>query len=253
MIPPTKSPVPAPALARGIEVLRLLDRKAELTLEQVAGFLPAYPKPSIFRILQTLAASGLVEKSPELRYRALQVLRPARTSRPDFAQRLAEIMTDLVEETGCTVEWFESTEEGMALRRQIHPRTEVRVHARPGFVRTWNSELDSVALMGYAFSPQAPQPADLGAYVKNGILGKPTSKEIRERITRARQKRSATDPAFNRNGVRRSSAGVFCPEWCGVLTLAQAYLFGGRTAVPAALEKRLRDAAEVLQQTNNPL
>lgn len=226
--------------------MRLLERKAESTLEQLSSQLP-YPKPSIFRLLQTLAASGLVEKTPGLRYRALQVLRPVRSSRPDFDQRLEEVMADLVEATSCTVEWFEGTEEGMALRRQRHPRKEVRVHARPGFVRHWNSELDSVLLVGFAFSPLAPVVGAMTGYCKNGVVEKLSPKEARERIKRARLKRSASDGAYNRNGIRRSAAGVFSPEWCGVLTVAQAYQFGEKALAAVALEKQIRDMAARLE------
>jgi len=241
---------PAPALARGVEVLRLLDRKPDITLEQIAGHLP-FPKPSIFRILQTLSACELVEKSLDLRYRPLQVFRPVRTSRLAFAQRLDEVMADLVAETGSTVEWFESTEEGMVLRRQVHPRKEVRVHARPGYVWAWNQELDSVAQIGFAFSAHAPKPGPLQAYVKNGIMGSLSSQEIRDRIGRTLQRGTATDPAYNVNGIRRSAAAVFCPEWCGVLAVARAYHFGKGTTSPSSLEKRLREISEALRVIPN--
>jgi DNA-binding IclR family transcriptional regulator len=241
---------PAPALARGVEVLRLLDRNPDSTLEQIAAHLP-YPKPSIFRILQTLSSCELVEKSPELRYRALQVFRPVRTSRVAFAQRLDEVMADLVAETGSTVEWFESTVEGMVLRRQLHPRKEVRVHARPGYVWPWNKELDSVAQIGFAFSAQAPKPGALEAYVKNGIMGPLSAQEIRDRIRRTLQRGTATDPAYNVNGIRRSAAAVFCPEWCGVLAIARAYHFGKGSVSPSSLEKRLREISEELRVIPN--
>lgn len=64
-----------------------------------------------------------MERTPEARYRALQVLRPAGVARRDLAQALGEVMEDLVRETGCTMEWFDAAPECMILRRQVHTRT----------------------------------------------------------------------------------------------------------------------------------
>jgi len=238
--------LPAPALARGVEILRLLEREPERTLEGIAAHLP-YPKPSIFRLLQTLAQIGLVEKTPEARYRALQVLRPAGVARRDLAQALEEVMEGLVGETGCTVEWFESTQEGMLLRRQRHPAQEVRVVARPGFLRVWNDEADAVALLGLAFAPEAPEPGAMGAYRADGVKGPLSARQVRGRVAAARTAQAASDPAFNTNGIRRSAAAVFCPDWAGVLAAACPYRFGSPPA-PSSLEIPLRTAAGRLRR-----
>jgi DNA-binding IclR family transcriptional regulator len=234
----------APALGRGVEILRYLDRESDSPLERIAAALP-YPKPSIFRLLQTLAGLGLVEKTPEARYRALQVLRPAGVARRDLAQALGEVMEDLVRETGCTVEWFEAAPEGMILRRQVHPPHEVRVVARPGFVRAWTGELDAVALLGLAFAPGAPVPGPMRAYRRNGVLAPLPVREARARVAEARARGCASDPAFNAHGIRRSAAPVLVPGSSGVLAAAAAYQFGS-TPSPAAIETPLRAAAQQL-------
>lgn len=234
----------APALGRGVEILRYLDREPDSPLERIAAALP-YPKPSIFRLLQTLAGLGLVEKTPAARYRALQVLRPAAVARRDLTQALGGLMEDLVRETGCTVEWFEAAPEGMILRRQVHPPHEVRVVARPGFVRAWNGELDAVAQLGLAFAPQAPAPGPMQAYRRNGVTAALPVREVRARVAVARTRGCASDPAFNTHGIRRSAVAVRLPEWAGVLAAATAYQFR-TTPSSSSIETPLLAAAQQL-------
>lgn len=240
----------APALVRGVEILRWLEAAPGSALDRIARELP-YPKPSIHRLLGTLAALGLVEKMPGARYRALQVLRSGTGGGQALVELLEGEMAGLVRRTGCTVEYYEGGREGMVLRRQSHPEGEIRVVARPGFVRPWLDELDAVATLALAGAPGAPRLKSMRGYVADGVCERLPWRVVRARVAEARRRGLATDPAYNENGVRRTAAVVFAPGWAGILAVAVPFRFAA-TPAPAVVEAALMEAVARIRRVFEP-
>ncbi len=221
----------APALNRGLAALGLLGEEGKpLSLEIMASRL-RLPKASLFRLLDTLQNLGLVRKTPDKWYEALWALQPLRDPRLAHRHTIECHLPNLCAATGCTVEWYEPAADGMVLTLQSHPDSELRVQARPGFVRRWNEEFEAVARLGYAFASQAPELSSPGVYVANGrfrLLGRATARRY---LTEARARRQAEDEFFNSNGVRRCAVAVFSEpedEFLGVLALAEVCHFSNR-------------------------
>lgn len=221
----------APALNRGLAALSLLgEEEKPLSLETLASRL-CLPKASLFRLLDTLQNLGLVRKTPDKCYEALWALRPRGDRRLAYRNTIERHLPDLCASTGCTVEWYEPAVEGMVLTLQSHPDSELRVQARPGFVRRWNEEFEAVARLGHALAPQAPELSAPGAYVANGTFRPLGHTAARRLLAEARARRQAEDEFFNSNGVRRCAAAVFSqPEdaFLGVLALAEVCHFSNR-------------------------
>ena len=132
----------APALERGIRVLRRLAERPGIRLETLARELGA-PKSSVLRLLETLADLNLARRA-EAGWQALAVLAPL--AEDDFPARLDRALAQLAARAGRSAEWWEADDAGMVLRRRCEPPAgEVAVRAQPGFVRPWRGELDAVA------------------------------------------------------------------------------------------------------------
>jgi len=240
-----------PALARGLEIMRLLAAEGPLAMEAVATRL-SLPRSSTFRLLETLRALGCAERDAARRYRLLWSLDSGEGSSASFAARLASHMERLAESLGSTVEWYEPAAPGMELRQQRHPvHAEVRVMARPGFVRRWNTEFDAVSRVGHAFAPQAPALAPgLTHFRRDGISARLPLREARNLLAAVRKTRAASDTAFNTNGVRRFAAAVVLPGggFAGSLSVASALSFSPSAPTPAAIVSALRAACADLSR-----
>lgn len=233
--PPIKPPdtldkLSAPALARGIAVLRYLEIEPEASLETITRRLN-WPKASLLRILGTLCELGLVARDPGSRRYRLKVRLVAQDpSDRDFASTVQESLDRLAERTGQTAEWYQPAEQGMLLvQRREPPDNEVVIRSGIGFVRKWTGELNAVCLAGYAGCDRSPEPrTDFWAYVRHGVAAKLSAAEVKERIARVQTQGFAADAAFNDNGVRRMACGVgHQTRFKGVLALAERLMPGG--------------------------
>jgi DNA-binding IclR family transcriptional regulator len=226
---------PAPALNRGLGVLALLGREAPLTLEALGTRLDL-PRGSLFRLLETLVAAGLVRKTPEKLYEPRWMLAPLAEGTTPFRQRIAGRLPELARETGCTAEWYEPCAEGMSLVLQEHPETETRVVVKPGYLRLWGVEFEAVTRLGYAFAPQAPRLEPMPLYTANGVKGIPSLRELDALLERDRAAGQAHDACFNTNGVRRHAAAALREgSFLGVVALAETVSFPARNRARAFL------------------
>ncbi len=195
------------ALERGLAVIRLLNEDPGLTLEQIVRT-TGYPKTSLFRILQTLAAEGVVLRDSQGVYQPLACLQLLVES--GFEEKLRQAMRLLAAETGQTVEWYLPQSEGMVIASRETPRnSETGVLAGLGYVRSWHEELEAVLCMGLAFlKPDAVTVdlAGLSAYQKPFVLGPLSRKCAEERIALAAAAGSIRDDIPNANNVRRVAA-----------------------------------------------
>lgn len=224
-----KLSTPAPALGRGLALLSVLADQQPRTLEALAGGL-GIPKASVLRLLSTLQSAGAVRKGADKRYEALWGFLPLAGPSAVLRRRLDEIMCRLCADFRCTVEWYEPEERGMALVRQVHPETGVRVQARPGFLREWNSEFEAVARLGHALHAEAPPPVSPRMYIDDGQLREVSKTKALRLMDDARHAKSASDSAFNENGVRRAAVAAMAGgALIGVLALAETFRFKKRS------------------------
>lgn len=217
---------PVPGLARGIEILRLLETEHPLTLEVIAQR-TGYPKASVFRLMETLMALDLVDRDAQSKgFSPLVRLTAAAADDKSFDAALADSLDTLASQTGQTAEWYLPMDEGLVMvRRAEPPRSELQVRARIGFTRAWEGELDAVACVGRAWSRNPSITfRSLWTYGPDGRHVAIGAAEARRRQARARERGFSTDFHYNTNGVKRMAAAVFDgPALRGVLALAQCF------------------------------
>ncbi|MFA5865472.1 MAG: helix-turn-helix domain-containing protein [Phycisphaerae bacterium] len=221
----------APALARGIAVLRYLESEPEASLETITRYLNL-PKASLLRILATLCELGLVFRdSVNRRYRLKARLVAQDADDREFVQSVQQSLDRLSGQTGQTVEWYQTTEQGLLLVQRCEPPDkEVVIRAGIGFVRQWKGELNAVCLAGYAGRAQMPESlAGFCAYVRHGVQRELSAAEVKKKIFTAQDRGFAVDSAFNDNGVRRIASWVGQKEkFKGVLALAERFMLNNR-------------------------
>lgn len=233
--------VSAPALSRGLAVLVALGEKSPLSLEMLACELEL-PKASVFRFLGTLRQMGMVRKNPDKCYEPLWALQPLEDEPTRFRQNIELVMGSVCEAAAATVEWYEHCPEGMKLVLQKCPESEVRVQAKPGFLRPWNREFDAVARLGHALVSKAPKLTAARLFVADGVLESLSPAEFRKLLYEAKTNRAAQDAHFNCNGVRRCAVAAMRGATClGVLALAECCRFPRRS--------RQRGLIKLLQTT----
>lgn len=238
----------APALSRGIGVIRILANGESMTLEELARQ-TAFPRSSLLRILEVLAAEGIVERVlPQKQYRLLQNLTPV--SEGDFEQRLEQLLTQLSAQTGQTAEFYLPFADGMTIvARREAPEAETGVKARIGYVRGWIGELDAVNLVGTAFfrtEKELPAKAGYHIYISPGKTAPLKPAAARELLGRARDERSAADTVVNTNNVRRlASLVVRGGQPYGVVALAEVAGPGASPPAPELRETFLRLSASL--------
>ncbi|MDQ8193514.1 helix-turn-helix domain-containing protein [Coraliomargarita sp. SDUM461004] len=243
---PSHNESSAPALERGLRLLKLLEDQAAMSLDQISRQLET-PKASTLRLLTTLEHMGIVRKHLNKEYQALFRLQPLHSPLERFRDSLKAKMATLVASTACTAEWYEPTQEGMQLIHQTNPETELCVQARPGFLRDWHTEFEAVICLGHAFASQAPSLEQSQRYTANGILSSMNPSKLQKLVQTAKSQQTAYDLAFNSNGVRRFAAAAFDPEnatFLGVLAVAEVYHF----AQPKQAEAIIQSLTQTLKQ-----
>jgi DNA-binding IclR family transcriptional regulator len=240
----------APALARGIRILRLLEQRS-CSLDAIAREVKM-PKSSILRMLDTLIGLGLVARDERTgSYAPLTMLVPvAAGAEKAWQQRLENTLTMLAESTGATAEWYVPGPQGMVLLQQAEPpQGEVRVRARAGFIRTFDGELDAVACLGHAwFTVKEASSGSFWTYDRQGRHRNLGQADVARRIALARECGSALDEHFNTNGVRRLACLIRRGNRpLGVLALAES-LRPNSTPRPDQLLLPLQTAVEKLSE-----
>lgn len=218
----------------------MLNAAGPMSLDDLSQHLGG-SKSSLLRHLRTLEQLGLVAQRSRSEWAARMVLVP-NVGLDEAEERFRTDLMDAVSaETGFTVEWYRGGAEGMGLRDQRLSDEEVRVAARPGFLRAWGGEVDAVARLGYAFDPAAPDPAgDFWRYSRNGHRRSITAATVVRAVRRARRDGGAADRAFNSNLVRRSAVAVhWRGTYLGVMAVAEPYSFQASPA-PGVLLNQLK-------------
>jgi DNA-binding IclR family transcriptional regulator len=230
----------APALARGIEVLRALADGGAQTLQELARRVEV-PKSSLLRVLDTLIALDCARRDGATkRYESCCRLVPVPPSPRSRRRRLDRALHALARDTGATAEWYVGTESGLTLvQRAEPPSREVRVLATIGFRRSLGPELEAVACVGLAWHARGTGPRrGFWAHIADGKTGRLPPARARALIRSAAGTGCALDLAFNAQGVRRMAAVVLAGDTpLGVLALATSYLPGTDPTDTAALDE----------------
>jgi DNA-binding IclR family transcriptional regulator len=211
---------PAPALARGLSVLRLLADVGPLSLDEAAKR-TEIPKASALRLLRTLENEGLVARG-DGSYAATARLVPLSGTPQVFDRAVEDALARLASATRRTAEWYVPAREALVLvKRAEPPGAELRVAARVGFQRHWKGELDAVAAVGIAaFRKGRGTFGGHWTYVRDGVRGEMSARSAGERVRRAERDGYVVDRVLNPNGVRRMACAVVGRDGSGVLALA---------------------------------
>ncbi len=215
-----------PGLARGIAVMKLLEEKGGMTLDQLAQK-SRFPKSSVFRIMDTLISLNLAQKdNANKTYIATARIIPIKATQNGFEEKLKRTLQQLAETTACTAEWYLATDAGLIMAdRAEPPASEISINAGVGFIREWRGELDSVACVGRAWWPKAPRiTKGIWVYKSGAIQQALSSSQLDKAIDCAKSTGCAVDKYCNTNGVRRIACAVLRDDsLLGILALAQCY------------------------------
>jgi len=220
--PSTSRANEAPALARGLSLLRLLSRDGALTLDRIARA-TGWPKPSLLRLLRTLAHEGATARDAATgRWRATMRLATVESDDLRLVDRCAPGVARLSREAGHVVEVY-AWEDGrmVMIDRADPPHGEVLVRMRLGGIRD-GTELDAVSVWGPALG-DAPRPRRTWEWTAGAktVIGRGRWDEA---LAAARSAGVACDCEPNSNLVRRFAAPVTGDggQLLGVLALACA-------------------------------
>ncbi|WFB36763.1 helix-turn-helix domain-containing protein [Kiritimatiellota bacterium B12222] len=212
---------PAPALARGIQLIEQLAVDGQATLEKLSAK-NGWPKSSVLRCLQTLEQLKVVVQDQEtLHWRTLQRLQPCDLPTLAPLERARKKLPLLAQQTDECTELYRYHEGQLQLIDRAEPDTgEMMVVARIGYQRKLD-ELDATALMVYAFDPHSVPPAK-GWIWKKGKHKILSPEKRTQRIAAAQKKFFASDDHFNESGIRRFAIPVMHAQTLlGVLAVAQ--------------------------------
>lgn len=234
---------PAPALERGITLLKLLTKT--LSLEEIAAA-TGLPRSSLLRLLDTLIHCGVVKRNETNKhYSATHVL----TSLPGTVNREQQIQRRLeriATATGETAEWYVMSGKGMTMLRRATPKNqEVGVTARTGFRRAFDVEFEAVCRVARAWLPTGKLP--FTGMSPGGEQGKKLpAAEAKKLQKQAKEYGWAADPIPNSNGVRRCACIVTDEEGpIGILAVAEIVTLARHKKPLAVLNKLLEEAGAI--------
>ncbi|WP_309380063.1 helix-turn-helix domain-containing protein [Cerasicoccus frondis] len=212
---------PAPALTRGLELLSLICRDGQISLEALVRK-TAWPKSSVWRYLQALEAFGAVQQDATTKlWGARLTLRPVDVASSAAMIDAKKLLPQLATSVHCCTELYSVEGRRICLIDRAEPDDElVALRARIGFEREL-SELDSTALIFFAFQDEF-QPLAKSWIWREGRRHKLGQRIVQMRIQEARECGWALDCDFNENGFRRFSRPVLeGQKLTGILSIVQ--------------------------------
>jgi DNA-binding IclR family transcriptional regulator len=235
---------PAPALSRGLRLLRRLAVEGQGSLDQLARR-EGWPKSSTLRYLRALEAAGTVRRDAASKVYFLeeQLVPVAGAGEDALTPRWRSVLNETAEATGHCTEWYALQPRRVVLRERADPvLAEVQVQARIGFRRDLR-ECEATSLLYFAFSG-TPREAEDVSWRWEGGKRRGVEPAERERLVEQVRKRGlAVDHGFNLNGVRRWGIPVVAAgRLAGILTVAQR-----QTPAAAKEGKGIRAVLQSLQ------
>lgn len=239
---------PAPALTRGIEILKLLEGEGALALEAITQK-TGWPKSSVSRIMQSLVYVGVVRRDAStLEYLATYRLIPFASSETDLRQYCSDELLHLARTCEQTAELYVLEDERIVMLDRCEPENqELCVRARIGTTRDLN-DAEALTLTAMAFSiEEGKWPTGPLWYWESGKKKKITGRKLVGALHQIRDSLEAKDFEFNPNGVRRYVAPIFDAEMKMVAMLAVAQVYRpDAEEVSEKIMNAVRDSAEAL-------
>lgn len=212
---------PAPALTRGLELLALLARDGQSSLELLARK-TGWPKSSLWRYLQALEAHDAVTQHSESKlWEARMALRPIDSVSSAALEAARRTLPLWAERTGCCTELYRVDPQRLVLIDRAEAEEELApIRARIGFERDL-SELDATALIYFASQSKVQLPKKLWAW-HEGRRRKLGARTAEIRIAETQKSGWAHDNDFNEYGFRRFARPVLEQgQLVGVLAIVQ--------------------------------
>jgi DNA-binding IclR family transcriptional regulator len=215
----------APALARGIKVLKILAENGLMSLEELA-VATGSPKSSLLRILETLIEIEMVKKDTvSKRYQSLVAIVPAVTETNRFREQVKRALKQISLETLSTSEWYELSGDSMLITERYEPENQmVKVLAKIGYRRTLDSEFEAVARLCLAFNTSLLSTGGYWNY-ETGTRKPIEPDKQSSMLKEAANELAVMDVEYNPNGVRRYAAAVRKPDGtlAGIIALAENF------------------------------
>lgn len=244
-----KQKYPAPALAKGLQVIDTLQQHGPMILEELAGT-TAIAKASLLRIVDTLIMLKAVERNAiSRRYKATVKLIAVNGVDYDKEQQIHTALVQLSAQTGLTTEWYIKTADGMMIIDRVEPVDKpVKVVAKIGFMRPLVGEFEAVARMAIANRADIkPDWKQYWHYLK-GEIKNFSPAELPQLLTEATDAASIMDDEYNPNGIRRMAAAVKDSQGklCGIIALAESFTPDANSKIKKRLTA-LQQASQKLQ------
>jgi len=235
---------PAPALTRGLDLLKRLDVDGPATLERLTQ-VTGWPKSSVARILESLACAQAVQRDPSSRrYRTcLRLVTIAAMDEYTLRQAAAHAMDALCQTPNPTIELYAWQDEQLTMiDRRESAQAVVSVRARIGWVRDL-TEMDALSQVVRAFHGKDFHALAPGGWVwQQGEKQTLSQGQVDRVVEHVRDTRSGIDLGINEYGVRRYASPLFKQgSLVGVLGMAQ--ICSPRDTQPAPEMTRVLGAA----------
>ncbi len=250
LAPPTPAADPAPALSRGLAVLRALATDGPQTLEQLARA-SGWPKSSLLRLLRSLEGFGAVRRDTATkRYHALLTLTPLGDRGPGLLERAAPLLDALCAATAQTTELYAWGDGTLTMIDRREPEDAlVSVRARIGFHRHL-AELEALSQVVHAFDDTAKLPNKPWAW-RGGKRVTLRLTAARKAVAEAQRRGVGIDLGVNEYGIRRYAAPLRVGQHLlGVLAIAQ-FCTPRDANASSELRDALREAAQRLSDILN--
>ena len=225
---------PAPAIGRGLALLKHLDAGGPCTLDELATA-TQWPKSSILRCLTSLELAEAVGRDTTTkRYRPLLRLMPVEAHADSLRDRWATVADKLASDTHQTIELHEFDGEALTMIDRREPNDAVvSVRARIGFKRDL-AEIDSLTQVVLAFGLSRSRWPRRRKWVWSSGHRRTLYREaINHVVQRVTQERIATDLGINENGVRRYAAPILDCDLRLRAVLAIAQVCGPNAVQPS--------------------
>lgn len=242
----------APALSRGLALLKLLNQKGSLSLEEATAE-ARWPKSSVARLLDVLEKEGLLFRDPQTRrYTAIYELARKESIENLLRQLAPASLQTLANQTHQTAELHlvdcdESGSPGLIILDQFEPADAVvHVRARIGNRRDL-TELDATTQVLQAFK-DVPL-STRGRWVwRQGKKTKMTAQEQQHLIHQARKNNLGLDVGINTHGVYRYAVPI-----CDAHQHLRAVLVLAQLCTPHGPVPPREDWAHALQKEGSQL
>jgi DNA-binding IclR family transcriptional regulator len=231
---------PAPALAKGLQVIKVLQLHDAMILEELAA-ITAIPKASLLRMLDTLLMLKFIERDVTTRkYRTIVRLIADNDNNRDREQLIHHALVELSAATGLTTEWYIPNLEGAVIVDRVEPADRaVKVVAKIGFIRQITGEFEAVARLTVAnrdnFKPKFNNYWLYTAGEKEPLM----AQQFTQLLATASRQGYCIDCEYNNNGIRRMAGVVKARDGklCGIITLAESFTPDAERCRQARLKK----------------